>query len=481
MSKIDPKHISDLVTTDTELSAGLILKVDKVAGKGLSTEDYTTVEKSKLLGIATAATANDTDANLKARANHTGTQLASTISNFAATVITAVLTGFSTATSTAVIATDTILVGIGKLQAQINTINSIDLGALVRGTILTGISFATSTAILAGDTILVAFGKLQAQITSLSASKYDASNPNSYETTTQLNARDTDNRVRANHTGNETELTFSEGINPSAPVAGLTTYARQITGRNMLGQIGKSGVDYSFQPLIARNKVSLWQSNGNATSVTAIGNAFTANGTATTRNVATTNVFTWFRRMGYVSAGTSNSSCGLRTPSLQYGRGNVTGMGGFHFIARCGNSDASLVTNARFFAGLTTSTGNIGNVNPSTLLNIIGFGNDSSDTNMQVMHNDSTGTATKINLGASFPANTTNTDMYEFSLYCPPNASSIQYQVMNLTTNAVANGSISSDIPLNTQLLAMQLWRHNGGTAAAVGLDVVSLYMETDN
>lgn len=43
---------------------------------------YTSTEKTKLAGIATAATTNDTDANLKARANHTGTQTSSTISDF---------------------------------------------------------------------------------------------------------------------------------------------------------------------------------------------------------------------------------------------------------------------------------------------------------------------------------------------------------------------------------------------------------------
>ena len=37
---------------------------------------------TKLAGVATGATVNDTDANLKNRANHTGTQLASTISDF---------------------------------------------------------------------------------------------------------------------------------------------------------------------------------------------------------------------------------------------------------------------------------------------------------------------------------------------------------------------------------------------------------------
>lgn len=66
--------------SDTELAEGLAGKVDKVTGKGLSTEDYTSAEKTKLSGIATGATANSTDATLLARANHTGTQAISTVS-----------------------------------------------------------------------------------------------------------------------------------------------------------------------------------------------------------------------------------------------------------------------------------------------------------------------------------------------------------------------------------------------------------------
>lgn len=42
----------------TAQAAALGLKVDKEAGKGLSTEDYTSAEKTKLAGIATGATAN---------------------------------------------------------------------------------------------------------------------------------------------------------------------------------------------------------------------------------------------------------------------------------------------------------------------------------------------------------------------------------------------------------------------------------------
>lgn len=55
------KEISDWIATHTSeyeaLIAGLATKVDKVEGKGLSTEDYTTAEKTKLAGIAEGANA----------------------------------------------------------------------------------------------------------------------------------------------------------------------------------------------------------------------------------------------------------------------------------------------------------------------------------------------------------------------------------------------------------------------------------------
>lgn len=47
-------------------------------------------DKSKLDGIASGATANSPDASLLNRANHTGTQLASTISDFATEVLSVV-------------------------------------------------------------------------------------------------------------------------------------------------------------------------------------------------------------------------------------------------------------------------------------------------------------------------------------------------------------------------------------------------------
>lgn len=59
-----------------------VTKVDVISGKGLSTEDFSTAEKNKLAGIAPAATANSTDAQLRDRSTHTGTQPYTTITGF---------------------------------------------------------------------------------------------------------------------------------------------------------------------------------------------------------------------------------------------------------------------------------------------------------------------------------------------------------------------------------------------------------------
>lgn len=55
---------------------------------GTTAKQYTATEKTKLAGIATGATANQTDAYLLDRSHHTGTQTASTISDFATAVQT---------------------------------------------------------------------------------------------------------------------------------------------------------------------------------------------------------------------------------------------------------------------------------------------------------------------------------------------------------------------------------------------------------
>lgn len=65
--------------TAGDMDAAINGKVDKVAGKSLSTENYSTADKDKLAGIAANATSNASDAYLLDRAYHTNTQAISTI------------------------------------------------------------------------------------------------------------------------------------------------------------------------------------------------------------------------------------------------------------------------------------------------------------------------------------------------------------------------------------------------------------------
>ena len=56
--KLDSSTASSTYATKTEVTNGLSGKVDKISGKGLSTNDYTTDEKNKLAGIASGAEVN---------------------------------------------------------------------------------------------------------------------------------------------------------------------------------------------------------------------------------------------------------------------------------------------------------------------------------------------------------------------------------------------------------------------------------------
>lgn len=129
LSNVDNTSDADKPASNAVVTA-LAAKVDKVAGKQLSDENFTLAEKNKLGTIAPNATSNSSDATLLNRANHTGTQLASTISDLASAVRLVTASGL-TLSNAAILSTDTILVALGKAQGQINAnISAIDSKAM---------------------------------------------------------------------------------------------------------------------------------------------------------------------------------------------------------------------------------------------------------------------------------------------------------------------------------------------------------------
>lgn len=277
---------------------------------------------------------------------------------------------------------------------------------------------------------------------------------------------------------------------PSSPPTGdLIVYTKAIAGRQMLKIKGPSGLDTPLQPILAQNKVCLWNANFGATTVPGVFGfpALTTVGTATARTSATTNILTRLKRIGYVSAsGTTGQLTSLRLTTGQAPftmGGDANSFGGFYTIIRFGISDAALVTVARMFVGMSSSVAAATNVDPATLTNVIGVGHNASDTNLYIYYGGSAA-QTRINLGADFPVSITTA--YELAIFAPPNsATTAYYRVTNLGTGIEASGTLTAatpgtQLPANTTLLGLQIWRTNNTSTSAVGIDLSSIYIETD-
>ena len=267
---------------------------------------------------------------------------------------------------------------------------------------------------------------------------------------------------------------------PISPSSGTKLFCRSRASRYSTNQVDQSGYEYAFQPALYQKTISTWYAQGNGTTVAINGFANTTQGTLTSRTCAATSFFTQIRRLGFVTSATSGSSAGTRHGLAQFWRGNGANRGGFFYVVRFGLSSAATVANQRTFVGLTATTTAFGNAEPSSLLNLIGIGNDSADASFSLIHNDGSGVATKETLsGGTFSAKSLSTDMIEFRLFCYPNTSTIGYSVEILNTPNFAEGVISTDIPASTTFLSPQIWTNNGTTSLAAGIDVANQYIES--
>lgn len=281
-------------------------------------------------------------------------------------------------------------------------------------------------------------------------------------------------------------LVLPLNTSPAAANSGeIKVYSRKVAGRMLPAFIGYFGIDSLLQPFLGRNKIGYWNPPGNGTTVPGVIGfaAPTVTGfTAATRNVATTNIFTRMRRLGYGSAATAGS-IGMWLNSYQYTVGSPsTLLGGFTYVVRFGISDAAAVAGARMFMGMRASSTPT-NVEPSTLTNCIGVGHGAADTNLKLFYGGSAA-QTPIDLGANYPTNTRSEDPYELALFSPNNSGDVYWEVTNLKTGIATAGQIVNSggtvLPTNTTLIGVWGYRTNNTTALAVGLDVISAYIETD-
>lgn len=272
---------------------------------------------------------------------------------------------------------------------------------------------------------------------------------------------------------------------PTAPAAdNLKIFAKEIANRAMPAFIGPSGLDVTIMPHLARNGFMMARPTHSGNTMQQLGVNLSAVGTFTAATVSTASFHQQFTRIdALVTTAATTAISGFRTAQANtFFRGNASGRGGFHMICRCAPATGGTVATRRFFVGMCGTSGGTAptDVNPSTLLNIAGVGYDSADTNWQLMFNDGTGTASKVDTGFARPS-TDRPDPVEISVFCAPNGSTVYAEIIRLADGTHYMGSEATDIPSNTTLLSPRGYHSVGGTSSVVGFALMGLYCESDN
>lgn len=489
------------------------------AGTG-TPEALTATEARALLNVADGATANQTDAFLLNRANHTGTQAAATITGLAAVATSASAADLTAGTLPAARFSDTahgaraggtlhaaattsvagFMSGADKTKldgvATGATANATDAALRDRAThtgaqpVATISDFAeavddrVAALLVPGANITLAYNDTANTLTIAAAAGGGGGSPGGAAGEIQWNNAGAFAGA-ANVEIEGGELRLPAIAVPATPAAGgVKLFGRSVGGRLMPAFVGPSALDSSVQPFLARNKAGFFLPIGNSTATTSVGLLLSTTGATTGLNVATTNLHTRMRRLGLqVTTASTTAAVGARHGFLQWTvGGNGAQLGGFHCVWRWGPDTGVANAAHRAFVGLRGSTAAPTDVNPSTLTLICGMGYDSADANIQFMHNDGVGTATKIDLGPDFPKPTANlTEVYEVALFSPPGPTQVlHYEVTNLNTGAVATGAVTTDLPTTTQLVTPWSMMSVGGVSSVIGLAVMGLYIESD-
>lgn len=288
-------------------------------------------------------------------------------------------------------------------------------------------------------------------------------------------------------------LDFPAIATPAAPPAGeVRLFAKSQTGqRNALSILYPNGREARLDEDESEFLQLAYRPAANSNALLGDGSLpQTITGTATASTVQVTNFFQMFPRIeARVATASATAVAGFRGGNaiVRVGK-DANAPGGFNFRCAWGPSAYNLPTTHRACCGLLNTTAVPTDVEPSTQLNGVWMGWDAADTNIQIMHNDGTGAATKIDLGASFPVPTgadINT-VYLLELYSPNETTqSVEYRVVkyNAASRSVlaeASGTITTNLPSVTTLLANRVWVSVGGTSSQVGVALFGVSIDLD-
>ena len=477
------------------------------AGTGVP-EALTATQARTVLNVANGATANSADAVLLARASHTGTQIAATISDFdeaAQDAIGAmvnpslVYTDATPSLARAALTGDvTAPVGSNALTIATAAVTNAKLANVATATLKGRITAATGDPEdLSGTQATTLLDLATTTLKGLAPARSGVATEflngaGAYSTPAGGGAAPSgaSGKVQFNNSGAfggasnveiETgNLKLVQAADPAAPANGLLVYANLTAGRAVPKLRAAANQAFEVQTALHGNSVFLVTPAISTTIPLVTGGVLTASVTIShVQTFASANRWQATRRTRIQTSTTAGTTSGIRTAYGQWFLGNAAGFGGFFFRAQFGMNIN--LAGGQKFVGLCASTAGL-TTDASALLNMIGMGYDAADLstgNWFLMRNDGSGVATKVDLGTGAVRNTN--DGYDLVMYARPNAAEVFVRIINLQTGAVVlDTSYTTDIPVVNTALAFKCECRNGAVAAADNIEIAKCYIESD-
>jgi hypothetical protein len=268
---------------------------------------------------------------------------------------------------------------------------------------------------------------------------------------------------------------------PTAPADGILFYGQSLVGKHLPKYIGPTGDSSFLQESFSDNSIFMVAPASGTTAPTTFGGTLTTVATMSLQQtIASANPWQATSRKRFQTSTTAGNGSGMRTAYTQWFRGNAAGFGGFFFRAKLGMNIN--LNGGQKFVGLCAQTTALA-ANPSALLNMCGMGYDAGDAstgNWFFMRNDGSGVATKVDLGAAQAVRNT-THGYDLIMHMAPNGTDLFVKITNLQTNVVVlETSYNTDLPAVNTGMAFKAEVHNGAVAAADNLEVSKVYIMTD-
>ena len=176
----------------------------------------------------------------------------------------------------------------------------------------------------------------------------------------------------------------------------------------------------------------------------------TVTGTGSAPAPASTNLLTSLSRTRATGVAGAGQAAGWRSEMATWWRGNAAGLGGFD--ARWRVALPTFIAAHAAFVGFCSLTTEIPNVQPSSLTDIVGMGVDTGTSQWAIMHCGAVGPATVVPLGPAFAVVTSS--LYSLQLQAAANAASVSWIARNVSTGAIATGTITTNLPAAATFLS---------------------------